>query len=402
MKRTSFVIMAGVVGFVIAWVAVSQRSADELARARAQWATEKSALQAALNQAGIQEPVLSTVIEKKKIVHVREQISPQEIIDHLQQIKISSGPGQIKNSRVAIQQFENLISLGAPALPAIRNFLLRNEEIDYESSIGPKASRDGKISTEFTLPPSLRFGLFDAVKQIGGSDAEKLLADILSNTGRGAEVAYLARALQEIAPNKYRELSVNAARDLLARPLTAGTAGLDKYDREYLYGVLALYGDTSFVGDAQSQLVRADGGIDRGALKYLQQTVGAQAVPSLVQAYQNPALDPSKKEPLARYALTFAGADPQATEFWRQTISDTALPMDHRSELIEDLNQDGLQNERNPTAQDARLITNRLALIDTLRDQVADNPRLTAAWAEAQKDLLDMLRHYQTNSNPQP
>ena len=44
--------------------------------------------------------------------------------------------------------------------------------------------------TDFVFPPLLRFGLFDATLKIGGAKAEKLLADTLSITGRGVELAY--------------------------------------------------------------------------------------------------------------------------------------------------------------------------------------------------------------------
>jgi hypothetical protein len=195
--------------------------------------------------------------------------------------------------------------------------------------------------------------------------------------------------LQEMAPFKYREQAVNAARELLSRPLVAGGPSLDKYDREYLYGVLALYGDASFAAQAQGQLVRPDGGIDRGALKYLQQTLGAQALASVVQAYEDPTIDPSKKEPLVRYALTFAGEDAKATEFWHKAITDPKFPHDQRRELIEDLNQDGFQNEDHPTARDAQLIAKRLALIERHWNEV-DDPAIKDAWHEAGKDLQNM------------
>ncbi len=393
MKKIIFILCAGAVGFVFAWTMVSQRSAQTLLRERALWENEKSALQTGLDSARSRKRAAPSVIEKTKFVGVKEEISPREIIDRLQKIKISSGVGQNKNTRLAIHQFEILIALGPSALPAIREFLLRNEEIDYESGFNKKESKDGKMATDFVLPPSLRFGLFDAVKQIGGSDAEKLLAEILGGTGRGAEVAYLARALQEMAPNKYRDISLHAARELLSAPLAANASGLDKYDREYLYGVLALYGDASLTALAQTQLIRSDGGIDRGALQYLQQTMGVQALPAIAQAYQDATLDPSKKEPLVRYALSFAGADEQATAFWHKAITDPALPFGQRRELIEDLNQDGFQNEKNPTARDAQLIAQRLALVDQLHNEI-DNPVLKDAWREAGKDLQNMGLKY--------
>lgn len=395
MKLAALALLASITGFFLAWNISSHKSADALQRERAAWAAEKVRLEAALADAS-QPTVAPTVVEKTKVVRVPENLDPKHLITKLRKIRISSGAGQTRNARVAIQHFESLISLRDSALPAIREFLLRNEEIDYDSSLSPRGSRDGRISTEFALPPSLRFGLFDVVRQIGGAEAERLLAEIATITGRGAELAYLARVLQDISPDKYRDLCLNAARELLAARTAAGAAGLDKYDREYLFGVLALFGDGSFVNEAQGQLVRADGLVDRGALKYLQQTLGAQAMPSIANAYNDPSIEPSKKEPLARYALTFTGTDPQATEFLHAAFKDPKLPLPERAELIEDLNQDGIQSEDNPTARDAEVIRARLVLIERWFPE-ADQPALVAAFNEARKDLVNMLKRYNSS-----
>src|SRR6185503_1769266 len=171
------------------------------------------------------------------------------------------------------------------------------------------SGRSGNVDS--ILPLSLRFGLFDAARQIGGVEAESLLADVLGATGRGVEVAWLARTLQEIAPDKYRDVALAAARELLARPLATNAASpLDRNERDQLFGVLTLYGDASYVGAAQAQLVRTDGEVDRSALRYLQQSLGQQAVPIAAQWYNDPRLtDPAKKEPFARLALNYVGTD---------------------------------------------------------------------------------------------
>ena len=395
MRKIILIALGCSLGFAVAWAILVQHYGETLKQERARWEAERVALQAKTNEAS-PRPAITSIIQKKEIVRVQEELDPEEIIDRLKKIKISSGAGQTKNARLAIQQFETLISIGPRALPAIRDFLSSNAEIDYDSSLSPRGSRDGRISTEFALPPSLRFGLFDVARQIGGPDAEKLLADVLSVTGRGVEIAYLARVLQDMAPNKYRDLCINTARELLSRPIAPGAKGLDKYDREYLYGVLGLFGDPSFAAEAQAQLVRADGGVDQGALRYLQQTLGTQALPSVINAYDQAAIDPSKKEPLARYALEFAGADPMADDFWHRAISDPNMPIPQRAELIEDLNQDGIQSEEHPTAQDAQRIKNRLLLIERWRHEATD-PALIAAYKEAEKDLLNMWKIYEAS-----
>jgi hypothetical protein len=286
--------------------------------------------------------------------------------------------------RKAIYWLEELAAGGPAALPAIQQFLARNEEIDYASAPAKRGA-----STESVAPVSLRFGLFEVVKQIGGAEAENVLAEVLGTTGRGVEVAWLARALQEMAPNKYREAALAAARELLGRPAANAQSPLDRDERDQLFGVLTMYGDNSYVSTAQAQLLRATGEIDRGALKYLQQTLGPQSVTIAAQLYDDPRLKgPENKEPLARLALSYVGVDAQANQFYEKTINDLTLTKSHRSNLIEDLNEDGL-NFRNLTPRDLPIIENRIALIEQLAPHAAD-PVNAAAFKEAYKDLVNM------------
>ena len=172
--------------------------------------------------------------------------------------------------------------------------------------------------------------------------------------------------------------------------VTNPSSPLDRNERDLLFSVLLMYGDTSYVSAAQAQLLRADGEVDRGALKYLQQSLGPQAVPLAAQCYDDPRLtDPAKKEPFARLALNYVGADAQANEFYQKAINDLALSASHRKNLIEDLNQDGFPDTKNLTARDLPLIQNRLSLIEQLAPHAPDSVN-AAAFKEAYKDLLKM------------
>jgi hypothetical protein len=229
------------------------------------------------------------------------------------------------------------------------------------------------------------------VKRIGGKGAEALLAETLDTTGRGIDLVWLARALQEMAPNQYRESALVSARELLTRPTPASTISLvERVDRDSLFDVLTLFGDTSFVSAAQEQVVRANGQVDRSALKYLQQSLGAPSVPLVAQWYDDPRIrDPPEREPLARVALNYVGADAQANEFYEKAINDPTLTASHRRNLIEDLNEDGFPDKRNITARDLPLIDNRIDIIDGLLPKASD-PVNIAAFAEAKKDLTNM------------
>ena len=211
----------------------------------------------------------------------------------------------------------------------------------------------------------------------------------LRSASTTANLAWIARALQQSAPGKYRDVAVAGARELLERPLATGGSALDRNDRDHLFSVLAMYGDTGYVTTARTQLIQADGAIDRSVLKYLQQSLGPQSVPLAAAAWSDPKLtDPAKREPLARLALTFAGADPQANDFYVTAINDMGLTKDQRSNLIEDLNEDGFSNPKNLSASDLPLIENRLALIEQLAPSAADDVN-AAAFKEAHKDLVN-------------
>ena len=285
---------------------------------------------------------------------------------------------------------DQLAQRGPEALPAIRQFLASNAEVEYEP-LGGKGVRDIRSLTDAVLPPTLRLALFDVVRQIGGEDAETLLAETLGRTGRGLEVAYLTQLLEEMAPGKFRDVALAAAQALLNRG--AGD-GADRLSRDYLFGVLRRFNDASYAGTAQAQVVQADGRIDRGALRYLQQSLGEQSIAIAAQLYKDPRItEADSRETLARVALSYVGANEQAGQLFHTAINDLALKPDHRRELVEDLNQDGLSNKKVPSPADLQLAANRLALTQTYlqQDYVQNDPVLTKAFLEANKDLAKIL-----------
>ncbi len=366
------------------------------------WSQEKARLEAALKKVRL-EPRTTTNIstpETGSPTLSTPPITPAELIQRL----ITTGAAaaaQPRTARRLIHDLEELIAAGPAAIPAIRDFLVRNEEVDYVSGQS-RGQRDG-VPNEFLLPPSLRFGLFDVLKQIGGPEAQNVLAQMLETTGRGVELIWLARTLQELAPNKYRDLALDSAHELLVRPqLANSTSPLDRNDRDHLLEVLLMYNDTSFTGTAQGQLVRTDGSLDRSALRYLQSVLGPQAVSIAATVWNDPRLtDTTKKEPLARLALTYAGADQQANEFYLRAINDLNLTKDQRSNLIEDLNEDGFARNRKLEASDLPLIENRIALIEQNAPNTTDPVNL-AAFKEAHKDLVRMRERILNPTKPAP
>ncbi|HXI73386.1 MAG TPA: hypothetical protein VNN22_23845 [Verrucomicrobiae bacterium] len=375
--------LVGGLGFAAGYSVVQH----SLKQQQSVWQAGRSALEADLAAARNRPAEVKTITAPGQVVQVEKKISPEEILGRLKTLKVIAN--QPRSTRLLVHQFESLTELGPEALPAIRKFLAANEEVEYDAGF-TRGSRNGNIPVDFNVPPSLRLGLFETVKNIGGMAAEQVLDETLKITGRGVEVAYLARALQQLAPDKYRTDALTAAHELLAKPLVADSGSpMDKFDRNYLYGVLTLFNDTSFIAQAQAGLIGPDGQIDQVALRYLQQAMSTQSVALASQLWQDPRIAPDQKEPLARVALAYVGADAKADQFYQTAINDQNLSPDARRNLIEDLNQDGFPNTKNLTLADLPLIQKRIALIEELAPNALDQIN-ARAFQEAYKDLIKM------------
>lgn len=98
---------------------------------------------------------------------------------------------------------------------------------------------------------------------------------------------------------------------------------------------------------------------------------------------------PRVTEALAFAALARVGIDAAAEATWLRAISDPSMPRSVRSDLIEDLNQEGFTDNSHPTKADLPLILARLELIERLTPLQQDEAKI-AAFQEAYKDLLAM------------
>jgi hypothetical protein len=321
--------------------------------------------------------------------------SPEDILNELAGIQVTPGPGQGRAQYRIMALLDQLAQCGQSALPAIGVFLASHRDVPYDLGQGNNRGNRNRGNANL-LPPSLRFGLFEVVREIGGAGAEQVLAETLGSTLRGAELIYLARTLENLAPGKYRDNAIAAAKNLLASGKVT-----DVNDRNNLYDVLRQFNDTSYAATAQAQLIQADGTVDRSALRYLQQTLGEQSLAAAAQASQDGRVkDADSKEAIGRVGLTYVGSannqvNDQAIQLFHAAISDPTLTPDQRRNLIEDLNQDGLSNRRNPTPDDKKIIFNRYELAQTYLQQpyVQNDPVATAAFKEALKDLAQMSQH---------
>lgn len=323
--------------------------------------------------------------------------SLQDILDELATIQVTPGPGQGRAQYRILALLDQLAQGGQSALPVIRPFLASNRDVAYGGA-GRNSGRGGQGNA--MLPPSLRFGLFDVVRQIGGSDAEQILAESLTSTARGTEFAYLTQLLEELAPAKYRDTALAAARTLLASGKISDAA-----ERNSVYDILQQFKDTSFVTTAQANLVQADGKVDRSALRYLQQSLGDKSLAVAAQTYSDGRVtDSESKEALGRLALNFVGATDKALELYHKAALDPQLTEGARRNLIEDLNDEGYANYRNPTPEDVKLMAKRYELTQAYlgQDYVKNDKVLNESFLEANKDLRNMLQKAGVTPSPNP
>jgi hypothetical protein len=380
------------------------------------WQAERERLEKDLklarNKPARVEQVTSTVQ-----VPVAMRPSPQEIIDKLIALKPAGGTMHNQTIRKVVHQLESLVELGPDALPTIRAFLRLNQDVDYErayseeedqtvpsASGGRSDSGESRLRygyaggppliprTDFLYPPSLRLGLTAVLREIGGAEAEQILAEVLRTTGRGVEVATVSKFLQEMAPGKYRDVTLQAAKELLANlPQIANPSRIDEQSKGYLYGVLREYGDASFAPTAQALMIGPSGLLDRNAMNYLTTMLKEGSLPALSQACRDPrvtnALD---KAAIISSVMNYVGVNPQADELFKDAVSnDTTsfLRMAAFSAIA------GNASLAGPGASltDLQLVRSRLELLRSFRPTVKDEAlgRMVDRTAQSLQNVLD-------------
>ena len=267
---------------------------------------------------------------------------------------------------------------GEAAVPHIREFLNRMEDVDFAVQKSPK-DKSSELNywrtrmvhgpLDFEQPPSLRIGLIDILTEVGGKKAEEALAEVLSTTGRGFEIAYAAKKLQKwIGKDAYRDEALGAAHELLSEPIEVANGNkFDAASRQYLFMVLEMYGDKTFVQTAQGQLINEEGRIDRSVLSYFENIGDGSAIDAVVHAMQSGQLRESDMREMARVAVQGVGKnDAQADSLFQDIMTSDQYSLDVKMETIRSMdNAEDLTNmDKN---EQATVLQTRLALMDTIQ-----------------------------------
>lgn len=275
------------------------------------------------------------------VVHAGPSVP--EILDELMEIKMTSANKSAVQRRINYL-LESLVEQGDDSVPHIREFLNKMEDVEFAVQRTEEENEEGRrgrggrggdwmerlrsrgrgTSLSFEQPPSLRIGLIDVLKEIGGDSAQAALGEILTKTARGFEVAYVAKTVREMmGDDAFRKDALAAAHDLLSDPVEIPNPNsFDRNSKRYLFNVLDMYKDQTFIESAQGMLITEDGKIDDIVLDYLDDVGKEAAMNSIYQAFSGGNVtDRGDLANLARAGLKYTGSNPQANQMFKDIMS---------------------------------------------------------------------------------
>jgi len=203
------------------------------------------------------------------------------------------------------QNLQQLIGTGTQAVPAIREFLARNQDIDLSSLPGGK-----QLGYDTT-----RQALFGALSQIGGPEAQSLLLDTLNTTADPGELALIAKNLETMAPGQYRDQVLSAAWETLQMASSGQLTG--QRDLGPLFDLFQRLGD----GQSADGLLAAAKNWGYYATQTLARLPDGAGIDDLIKLATDPALGLTRAD-FAYQALADAA--------WNQPKAAEALVMQAR------------------------------------------------------------------------
>ncbi|TAK91313.1 MAG: hypothetical protein EPO07_19860, partial [Verrucomicrobia bacterium] len=177
---------------------------------------------------------------RKSFPYTKTEATPQarQFVANLTQLQVTDGVLTPVQAAVWKESLRGLIEQGAPAVPAIREFLEKNLDINFEGL------ENGSLMGASTL----RSALLSAMMQIGGDEAVGTALEVLQTTADPAELALLAKKLDGSDASPYHDAILNAAREALH---LAASGQWDGRDVGPLIDILVNYGGAASVGDLE-------------------------------------------------------------------------------------------------------------------------------------------------------
>ena len=333
---------------------------------------------------------------------VKVHVDPEAVLEELLAAKVDK-ENRADELRKALFYMECLVLAGDRSLPAIGEFLERNEDLEYgfsgsvmqwkyerqpqgqgndKAGKAPTRSRGHYVmTTEFVMPVSMRLGLFEVLSRIGTKSAEAMLAGMLSESTRGIEIAMLDRLLSGMADDQYKDEVLATVHELLTAPLEVPRpTRLDSYTRKYLFGVLAKYKDETFAELARNLIVKDNGAIDNDVVSYLNNVLGDRAMPMFAAALKDPELDPRWMGTLSSYVLRHTGNNADADALFHKVMTDDKLAS---------LRQGAITALR--YGADKEVLERRLAMLEQYKKELMKERRLQSIINWVERSLKQQL-----------
>src|SRR5258708_7861231 len=129
----------------------------------------------------------------------------RQLVDSLASLDPSKVPRTPEEATAWKQNLQLLIQQGAAAVPAIQELLEKNVDLGF-----------GKEGGDLLGYASARYAMFDALRQIGGTEAAGAMVGVLQSSADPREIALLAQDLEQMAPGEHSQEVLEAARQTLA------------------------------------------------------------------------------------------------------------------------------------------------------------------------------------------
>jgi len=163
--------------------------------------------------------------------------TPQQLVAEILEITSTDGPITAEKAEKFKHNLEELVKQGAASVPAIRELLEKKIEYNFADASGGEQMGYA----------SLRASLIDALKQIGGPEAQEAMVQVLQTSALPSELLEIAKNLDQEAPGLYRDQVLNAARESLAIAATNLSANIELGPA---FRILQNYGDANTIADA--------------------------------------------------------------------------------------------------------------------------------------------------------
>ncbi|MEY2429943.1 MAG: hypothetical protein QOJ40_2828 [Verrucomicrobiota bacterium] len=219
--------------------------------------------------------------------------SAEDLVAELAALNGTNGPITSEQAEKFKRAHAALIAQGRTSVPAIQELLDKNVDNVFADIAG--GDQLGYSS--------LRASLFDALREIGGPEAEAATLHVLQTTAFPSELLELSKNLEEAAPGQYRDEIVKAARESLEMA-SANQLG-NNVEIGPVFRLLQNYGEAG-TGSEAAKNEKVDAAIAMANLP------DGQGLPSLIEMAQNSS---GGAQTIATEMIAqLAGQNPQAVD----------------------------------------------------------------------------------------